>query len=494
MDSLNQESIKKLSSIGYKMGILTVDDLAGMTAPQLIVKIANKLNELVYSQNDLIGKVDEWVQTQTLQGLQEILEQMMSDGTIAEVINQQVFGQINQDINHLKKYQYNGMSEISIISHPAGMIDEMNIIRTKDNQVVMIDCGGQPEVSGIASYFDDKLMRLGIDHVDKFIITHFHSDHAGNAVYFIEKFKPSEVIYKEVNWNALPTVEASWGTRQIYESVKSKCQELGIPFIEAKNRGAIILNSDEYITLLNTEYYDANDYNEASLFCVYNNRNKRIGFGGDIGPKAFNTIKANIPTLDILKLPHHGALYNQSEHLARNTHAKIAIINSLDMPSADVPKGIGFYRYQEAKIISIRENDEIVSFLVGNNVIVDSNKPCSCHDEPIFIYGDFDEQLYRYYQYPSTFKLAVNCVAPVNGGLDFVYIESDYRIAQSGTFPEQIYCIDSDGKLARCKWLQDKGYWYYYKLNGQMAINETVRIESKDYVFNHNGVCTNPEA
>ena len=113
MDSLNQESIKKLSSIGYKMGILTVDDLAGMTAPQLIIKIANKLNELVYSQNDLIGKVDEWVQTQTLQGLQEILEQMMSDGTIAEVINQQIFGQINQDINKLK--QYNKHADIILI-------------------------------------------------------------------------------------------------------------------------------------------------------------------------------------------------------------------------------------------------------------------------------------------------------------------------------------------------------------------------------------------
>ena len=70
MDSLNQESIKKLSSIGYKMGILTVDDLAGMTAPQLIVKIANKLNELVYSQNDLIEKVDRWILTGMIDELQ----------------------------------------------------------------------------------------------------------------------------------------------------------------------------------------------------------------------------------------------------------------------------------------------------------------------------------------------------------------------------------------------------------------------------------------
>ena len=263
--------------------------------------------------------------------------------------------------------------------------------------------------------------------------------------------------------------------------------------VEAKNRGVITLNEHEYITLLNTEYYNSIDYNESSLFCIYHNRNKRIGFGGDVGRNAIDLIKGALPTLDILKLPHHGALNNQTIDLARNTHAKTAIINSLDMPSADVPKGIGFYRYQEAKIISIRENDEIVSFLVGNNVIVDENKICSCHDNPIFILGDYDETLYQYYQYPDTLKLAKSTPAPINGGTDFVYANEDYRIATANSFPASIYWTDTNRCLVRCEWLQSSGNWFYYKINGQMAMNETLRINGKDYTFNHNGVCQNPD-
>lgn len=40
-------------------------------------------------------------------------------------------------------------------------------------------------------------------------------------------------------------------------------------------------------------------------------------------------------------------------------------------------------------------------------------------------------------------------------------------------------------------WLNEGGKWYYLDQNGVMQQNTTIKIDSKDYTFGSNGVCTN---
>ena len=44
------------------------------------------------------------------------------------------------------------------------------------------------------------------------------------------------------------------------------------------------------------------------------------------------------------------------------------------------------------------------------------------------------------------------------------------------------------------EWYQrDNGDWYYFKYNGEFALNEKLIINNRRYNFNSDGLCTNPE-
>ena len=42
-------------------------------------------------------------------------------------------------------------------------------------------------------------------------------------------------------------------------------------------------------------------------------------------------------------------------------------------------------------------------------------------------------------------------------------------------------------------WHSSGGIWYYLDSNGRMVTNVTLNIGGKDYIFDTNGKCTNPE-
>ena len=482
MDSLNQESIKKLSSIGYKMGILTVDDLAGMTAPQLIIKIANKLNELVYSQNDLIGKVDEWVQTQTLQGLQEILEQMMSDGTIAEVINQQIFSQINQDINKLK--QFKGLSEVHMIC--MDFINNSNIIVTKDNQVIMIDCGGEDE-SGANSHIalENHMARLGVSKIDIMVFTHAHTDHMGNAPYFIQKYHPSKIITKIVDWDALPSIEVGYDTKQCFLNMKAQADALNIPIIEAKDTPIIQLNDDESLRFINTTWIDVSNYNGTSLLVMYQNKSKKVLFSGDSNGNNYQQITDDV-ACDVERLGHHGNADSLNEEWTKRTRPRIAVADNLNIPN--VLKVSDMYRFYNCKVLTCSENYGCVSLGIGGNQIFSFNRDSSLSDSPWVIVNE------KYaYVYPDG-RVAHNEFVPYNGGLMTSFIKSDWFMAQNEyfTYKGNEFSANANGIILQNGWLKQGEHVFYYDSYGCLVKDKTVRIEGQNYSFNNNGVCLNP--
>ena len=482
MDKLQNESIQKLSSIGYKLGILTVDDIAGLTAPQLIVKIANKLNELVTSQNDLIYKVDEWVMTQTLVGLQEILDRMVEDGTIAEVVNQQVFGQISEDINKLK--QFKGLSEVHMIC--MDFINNSNIIRTKDNQVIMIDCGGESD-SGENSHItlENHMARLGINKIDIMVFTHAHTDHMGNAPYFIQKYKPSKIITKIVNWDALPSIEVGYGTKQCFLNMKAQADALNIPIIEAKDQPFIQLNDDESLRFINTTWVDVTNYNGSSLLVMYQNKSKKVLFSGDSNGSNYQQITDDV-ACDVERLGHHGNADSLNEEWTKRTRPRIAIADNLNIPN--VLKVSDMYRFYNCKVLTCSENYGCVSLGVGGNQIFSFNRDSSLSDSPWVIVNE------KYaYVYPDG-RVAHNEFVPYKGGMMTSFIKSDWFMAKNEffTYKGNEYSVNANGIILQNGWLKQGEHVFYYDNYGCLVKDKTVRIEGQNYSFNHNGVCTNP--
>lgn len=482
MDSLQNESIQKLSSIGYKLGILTVDDLAGMTAPQLIIKMANKLNELVHSQNDLIEKVDRWLLTGMIEELHEIVQQMVEDGTLSNIINQEIFGQMNADLTNLKSR--NGLSEIHMIC--MDYINNSNLIVTKDKQVIMIDCGGDTN-SGANSHtnLESHMARLGINKIDLMIFTHAHSDHMGNAPYFIEKYKPSKVITKIVDWDNLPSVEVGWGTKQIFLNMKAKADALEIPVIEAKDEPFIQLNEDESLRFINTVWVDTTNYNGSSLLIMYQNKSKKVLFSGDSNGKNYQQLPEDV-SCDIERLGHHGNGDSLHEEWTKRTRPRIAVGDGLNIPN--ILTVANMYRFYNCKVLTCSENYGCVSFGIGGNQILSFNRESTLSDSPwVTVNGE-----YAYIHMDG--RVACNEFVPYDGGLMTCFIKQNYFMAKDEyfTYKESEYSANANGIILKNSWLKETENVFYYDQYGRLVKNRTERIEGQNYTFNHNGVCQNP--
>ena len=482
MNTEQIEFVKTLWSIGAKLGIITVEDLQCLTAPQLLAKIIGELDKLLESQNDLIEKVDRWLLTGTVDELHDIIQSMIEDGTLASIINQQIFGQINSDISVLK--DANGLSEIHMIC--MDFINNSNLIVTKDNQVIMIDCGGD-EGSGANSHIalENHMARLGINKIDLMIFTHAHTDHMGNAPYFIQKYHPSKIITKIVDWDALPSIEVGYGTKQCFLNMKAQADALNIPIIEAKDTPTIQLNDDESLRFINTTWVDVTNYNGTSLLVMYQNKSKKVLFSGDSNGNNYQQIKDDV-ACDVERLGHHGNVDSLNEEWTKRTRPRIAIADNLNIPN--VLKVSDMYRFYNCKVLTCSENYGCVSLGVGGNQIFSFNRDSSLSDSPWVIVNE------KYgYVYPDG-RVAHNEFVPYNGGMMTSFIKSDWFMAQNEYFSYKgnEYSANTNGIILQNSWLKEGTNIFYYDDYGCLVKDRVVRIEGQNYSFNHNGVCLNP--
>lgn len=482
MNTEQQIFIETLWSIGAKLGIITVDDLQSLTAPQLLAKIIGELDKLLDSQNNLTEKVDKLLIGEAIEEIRDLLETMKNDGTLANIINHQVFGQINDDINKLK--QLNGISEIHMIC--MDFINNSNIIRTKDNQVIMIDCGGD-EGSGANSHItlENHMKRLGINKIDIMVFTHAHTDHMGNAPYFINKYRPSKIITKIVDWDSLPSIEVGYGTKQCFLNMKAQADALSIPIIEAKDEPTLILNEDEKLTFLNRTWVDTSNYNGTSLLVMYQNRSKKVLFSGDFNGLNYQQITEDV-MCDIERLGHHGNGDSLCENWIKKTRPRIAIADNLNIPR--VLTVSDFYRFYGCKILTASENYGCVSFGVGGNQIINFNRMSELENNSwVYVDGKYG------YIHPDG-RVAKNEFVPYDGGLMMCFIKNDWTLSTNEYFAYKgnEYSSNENGIILQRSWLRQGTNIFYYDDYGRLVKNRTVRIEGQNYSFNENGICLNP--
>lgn len=468
---------------------ITVEDLEQYTVLKLVYKLIGKTNELVDSTNDIYEKLDYLLKDGLSKEVAETLTQWLNDGTLAEIISQDVLNELSSEIDKLNDAidtlkDANGLSEIHMIC--MDYINTSNLIVTKDNQVIMIDCGGDPE-SGENSHLalESHMARLGITKIDIMIFTHAHTDHMGNAPYFIQKYHPKYIVTKIIDWNSLPEIESSYGTVQCFLNMKAEADALGIPIIEAKDQPVIQLNDDESLRFINTTWVDVTNYNGSSLLVMYQNKSKKVLFSGDSNGANQANIPGNV-SCDIERLGHHGNSDSLSEDWLKRTRPRIAVGDNLNIPGILTVSDL--YRFYNAKILTCSENWGCVSFGVGGNQIVSFNRDSSLADSPwVVINGKYG------YVYPDT-RVAHNEFVSYNGGLASSFIKENYYMAQSEYFSYKgnEYYANANGIILQNGWLIENSFVYYYDEYGCLVKNGTKRIEGQYYTFNINGVCTNP--
>ncbi len=174
------------------------------------------------------------------------------------------------------------------------------LLKTPKNKYFMIDTGksGYKGGKSQAEFIVTKYMKdRGIKKLDSIIVTHFDNDHAGGSVDLIKYGKPERIFLNSDK-------QKTWTSKKIFKTL-DKHKETKICY--AKNDETIYEEPDlkikNYFANLNPDEED----NENSIITLVDYKGTQILFTGDAGIKAFNAIKWEIPDIDILKVPHHGA-------------------------------------------------------------------------------------------------------------------------------------------------------------------------------------------
>ena len=338
------------------------------TLNELICKLAQKMDEVITQSNESFNYLD-WLKGQGLSDeVIKIMLEWKENGTLETLINENIFNNLNTKIDNFQadvnnkvdtfknevnnnfdtmeaefnnkvnesisniettKQELNDkfnkqqtklenivkkidkFSEIHYINTNA---DELSIlIKCMNGETVLIDCGE----TFSANKIKERLDNLKVTEINHFIITHFHSDHAGSYETIFNNYTVNNVYYKPITWS-MSQKEIGWLTPNIYNGFVAKVEQLGIQKHVLNQDTTITINEYEKIKLMNaspypysdkseTTNYNVYDYNYESLMCYYTNGTTKVLFQGDCPSKvAYDNYGSNIKNLDHLQITHHG--------------------------------------------------------------------------------------------------------------------------------------------------------------------------------------------
>ncbi|MDZ5623209.1 ComEC/Rec2 family competence protein [Nocardioides sp. HM23] len=182
---------------------------------------------------------------------------------------------------------------------------------------IVVDAGPDPEP------VDRCLDRLGVAAVPLLVLTHFHADHVGG-------------LEGVLRGRSVAAVEASpmLDPPAAVESVERAARERGIPVTLAQY-GATRQYGDVTLQVLWPDLPtpvagpgDGSAANDASVVLLVESHGVRMLLTGDVEPLGQARLAARLPDLDldVLKVPHHGSSYQDTDWL-RALDAEIAVVS-----------------------------------------------------------------------------------------------------------------------------------------------------------------------
>lgn len=262
--------------------------------------------------------------------------------------------------------------------HILNVNDGLCVLVQDNGYNVLIDTGEENiwQSKGTMQY----IKNLGVNTLNAIILTHFHSDHAGSCVDFIDNFKIEIIYTKHPDWNEMPLIESTTlNTKDIYANIISKARYKSINILEPKKEGYIInLTTNSYLEIFNTTCNKYNkDYNIASLAIKYVNGNKKVFIGGDI--KTVDTeqrLKGKIGKCDYFIIPHHGYEGSCSEMFLNEINASSYFISTYITNDEAHSSVINRLKAKTTNIYSTNHNNNIVITVSKNTISHNANIKC----------------------------------------------------------------------------------------------------------------------
>ena len=405
------------------------------------------------------------------------------------VVNKEIDNKFNEQQtkidNTLKK-----IDKFSEIHYINSIADEMSIlIKCMNGETVLIDCGETFSANKIKNRLD----ALNVTEINHFIITHFHSDHAGSYDMILTNFNVDNVYYKPITW-AMSQKEIGWNTPTIYNGFVAKVEQLGIQSYSLTEDKTITINEYEKIKLMNTSpypytnkssttNYDVYDYNYESLMCYYTNGTTKVLFQADCPSNvAYSNYGDTIKNVDHLQVTHHGGEDVLKKEWTQNIRAKTAFYANTKFNTVEHYKA-----YTMTKLYTY-------DFNVSNSgcILVTSGSltPTVTMVEKTLgdRFIDMGDDLWVYVD--SSGNLVENGFVENNGKK---YIMKDWYLALPSPdgwyygIENQAYALNSGGSVKCNQWVKTNGYNYYVDDRGVFIKNGIYKVGTTDVTFDEQG-------
>lgn len=181
---------------------------------------------------------------------------------------------------------------------------------------VVVDAGPDPEL------IDHCLDRLGVRRVPLVVLTHFHADHVDGlpGVYAGRQVGAVEVTGLGDPPERVEAVQRLAGGRARVAT-----------YAETRRIGAVtlqVLGPVPGVVQHGTAADEGSGPNNASVVMVAEIGGLRILLAGDVEPEAQRALERTLPALrvDVLKVPHHGSRYQETDWLT-SLGARLALIS-----------------------------------------------------------------------------------------------------------------------------------------------------------------------
>ncbi|MGU8731010.1 phage tail spike protein [Clostridium perfringens] len=275
------------------------------------------------------------------------------------------------------------------------------------------------------------LKSKNINKVDKIFITHSHSDHIESMPYLLEKFGCKEMYLRTPEWESLDHWETVWKTRELHEAMVAKATEIGARIIEISDDITINLTEKSNIKVFNSRNTAWGNYNNVSLGYLFNYTAK----DGTVR-KIFIQSDMSYQAEDFVGGQNVGKvdIFKMGHHgnVSSNSETWLSHLR----PTYSVAT-LGYPRGNQVKLNTMR---------------------CMFVSSKVFLPNDN----------PNFMSISIN---------------KDNGKILTNAYEHKFYC----------EWYQrDNGDWYYFKSDGNWAMDETLIINGLRYHFDTNGLCTNP--
>ena len=262
----------------------------------------------------------------------------------------------------LIKFSWLFIVDYSIYFFDVGQGDSQLIISPHNNDVVMIDTGGNINNKDfhVSNNIINFMYSKNINAISSLIITHGDYDHMGEAINLVNNFKVEKVIF-----NCGPYNDLEQELIKVLDKKKIKyyscIKELNID----KNK----------LYFLQTKEYDNENDNSNVIYTGLDGY--KFMFMGDASSTTEKEIlkKYNLPGIDVLKVGHHGSKTSSGKEFINKINPKYSIIsvgknNRYGHPNKEVLENL-----ENSKIYRTDQDGSIMFKIKNNKLKIETCAP-----------------------------------------------------------------------------------------------------------------------